>query len=123
VPIDNNAVVGRNNWLFCGDEESGRRAALAYSVIESCKAAGVKPLACIADAFAAPPASPPSRPPRSDRAPRPPAGPAELHRCSRARGQPVALNAHEARIPVALLLSNWERELKLPIPVGIGPST
>jgi len=57
VEIDNNAIerhersvaVGRNNWLFCGNEEGGRRAAVAYTLIESCKAAGVEPFAYLSD--------------------------------------------------------------------------
>ena len=57
VDIDNNATersvrgvaVGRRNWLFCGSEEGGRRAAVVYSLIESCKAAGVEPFAYLTD--------------------------------------------------------------------------
>ena len=57
VEIDNNSIernmrgvaVGRRNWLFCGSEEGGRRAAVIYSLIESCKAAGVEPFTYLTD--------------------------------------------------------------------------
>ncbi len=57
VEIDNNAVerhirsiaVGRNNWLFCGSVDGGRGAAIAYTLIESAKAAGVEPFAYLRD--------------------------------------------------------------------------
>jgi transposase len=57
LAIDNNAVerairgvaVGRKNWLFAGSYEGGRRAAVLYTLIESCKAAGVEPFAYFAD--------------------------------------------------------------------------
>jgi len=69
VAIDNNAIerpirsvaVGRNNWLFCGNEQGGRRAALAYTLIESCKAAGVEPFAHLADILARLPGLPADR--------------------------------------------------------------
>ena len=55
--IDNNAIeravrgvaVGRANWLFCGNAEGGRRAAVMYTLVESCKAAGVEPFAYLTD--------------------------------------------------------------------------
>ena len=45
LAIDNNrcersirgVAVGRRNWLFCGSEGGGKRAAIAYSIIESAK--------------------------------------------------------------------------------------
>lgn len=57
LAIDNNpaeralrgVVVGRKNWLFAGSDEGGRRAAVIYSIIESCKQAGVEPYAYIRD--------------------------------------------------------------------------
>jgi hypothetical protein len=69
VDIDNNAIerhirsvaVGRNNWLFCGNEEGGRRAALAYTLIESCKAAGVEPFAYLTDVLTRLPGLPAER--------------------------------------------------------------
>ena len=43
--IDNNAaerslkpvVLGRKNWLFAGSDEGGRRAAILFSIVESCR--------------------------------------------------------------------------------------
>lgn len=51
LPIDNNAAeralrgvaVGRKNWLFVGNQAGGETAAAMYSLVESCKAAGVNP--------------------------------------------------------------------------------
>lgn len=45
LAIDNNAseralrrvVTGRNNWLFCGSDEGGRRAAILYSLVATCR--------------------------------------------------------------------------------------
>jgi hypothetical protein len=60
LQIDNNAVerairgvaVGRKNWLFAGSYAGGKRAAILYTLIESCKAAGVEPFAYFADVLA-----------------------------------------------------------------------
>ena len=49
--IDNNLVenairplaLGRKNYMFCGNDDAACRAAIAYSLISSCKAAGVEP--------------------------------------------------------------------------------
>lgn len=49
VPIDNNTAergirgvaVGRKNWLFFGNDEGGRRAALFFGLVETCRAAGI----------------------------------------------------------------------------------
>lgn len=49
VPIHNNAcevairpvAVGRRNWLFAGSPRGGRAAATIYTLVESCKRAGV----------------------------------------------------------------------------------
>jgi len=57
IAIDNNAVersirgvaVGRKNWLFAGSHEGAQRAATIYSLVESCKAAGVEPYAYFRD--------------------------------------------------------------------------
>ncbi len=57
VPIHNNAcenairplAVGRRNWLFAGSERGGAAAATIYSVIESCKMAGVDPYLYLKD--------------------------------------------------------------------------
>lgn len=57
VPIHNNAcevairpvAVGRRNWLFAGSLRGGRAAATIYTLIESCKKAGVHPQVYLAD--------------------------------------------------------------------------
>ena len=49
--IDNNLIenairplaLGRKNYLFCGNDASAYRAAIVYSLIGTCKAAGVEP--------------------------------------------------------------------------------
>lgn len=59
VPVDNNAcerairpiAVGRRNWLFAGSMRGGRAAAVAYTLIESCKQLGIDPIDYIADAL------------------------------------------------------------------------
>lgn len=59
LAIDNNAVeravrgvaVGRSNWIACGNAEGGRRAAVMYTLVESCKAAHVEPFAYLTDLF------------------------------------------------------------------------
>jgi len=51
VPLDNNScersirpiAVGRKNWLFAGSRRGGEAAAIVYSLIESCRRAGVDP--------------------------------------------------------------------------------
>jgi transposase len=53
INIDNNPVenairgvaVGKKNYLFCGSEGGGRRAALIYSLVESAKINGIDPMA------------------------------------------------------------------------------
>ena len=55
--IDNNpaenairpVALGRKNWLFIGNELSGRAAANIMSVINTCKRAGVEPYAYLLD--------------------------------------------------------------------------
>jgi hypothetical protein len=62
VEIDNNALereirpiaLGRKNWLFAGSYEGGRRAAVLYSVLASCKAAGAGPFEYLKDVLSAP---------------------------------------------------------------------
>ena len=57
INIDNNPVenairgiaLGRKNFLFCGSEGGGRRAALMYSLIESAKLNGIDPKAYLVD--------------------------------------------------------------------------
>lgn len=55
--IDNNnaerqlrtVAVGRKNWLFAGSFEGARRAALLYSLIQSCRLIGVSPFVYLRD--------------------------------------------------------------------------
>lgn len=55
--IDNNraenqlrvVAVGRKNWLFAGSFEGARRAALLYSLVQSCKLVDVSPFAYLKD--------------------------------------------------------------------------
>jgi transposase len=57
VAIDNNraenqlrvVAVGRKNWLFAGSFEGARRAALLYSLVQSCKLVDVPPFAYLKD--------------------------------------------------------------------------
>jgi transposase len=57
INIDNNPVenairgiaLGRKNFLFCGSEGGGHRAALMYSLIESAKLNGINPKAYLVD--------------------------------------------------------------------------
>jgi transposase len=57
LQIDNNGAerqmraiaVGRKNWLFAGSMEGARRAAILYSLVQSCRLAGVDPFAYFRD--------------------------------------------------------------------------
>lgn len=57
VPIDNNLVenkirpiaLGRRNYLFCGSDQGAQRAATIYTVLATCKLAGVEPWAYLND--------------------------------------------------------------------------
>ena len=57
IEIDNNLVenairptaLGKKNWLFFGDAESGERSAIIYSIIESCRRNGVEPYTYLCD--------------------------------------------------------------------------
>jgi transposase len=69
LAIDNNAAeralravcVGRNNWLFCGSDEGGRRAAILYTIVATCKALGIDPWAYLRDVLARIPTHPDRR--------------------------------------------------------------
>ena len=37
-------ALGRKNWLFAGSEGGGKAAAIALTLIETCKLNGVEPL-------------------------------------------------------------------------------
>ena len=41
--------VGRKNWLFAGSERGGHAAATIYTLIESCRRAGVDPFPYLRD--------------------------------------------------------------------------
>ncbi len=57
LAIDNNraenqlriVALGRKNWLFAGSFEGARRAALLYSLVQSCKLIDVSPFAYLKD--------------------------------------------------------------------------
>jgi len=69
LAIDNNVseralrkvVVGRGNWLFCGNDEGGRRAAILYSLVATCKEHGLDPWAYLRDVLARIPTHPDQR--------------------------------------------------------------
>lgn len=42
-------AVGRNNWVFAGSDEGGRRAAVIYSLVASCQRVGIDPFAYLRD--------------------------------------------------------------------------
>lgn len=44
--------LGRKSWLFCGSDRGGQRAALAYSLIQTCRLNNVDPQAWLADVLA-----------------------------------------------------------------------
>jgi transposase len=60
IPLDNNAserslrrvALGRKNYLFFGDVEAGSSIAGLYTLIATCEARGVNPLAYLADVIA-----------------------------------------------------------------------
>ena len=57
VEIDNNLVensirpsaVGKKNWLFIGAAEAGKKTAILYTIMESCRRRGIDPLAYLHD--------------------------------------------------------------------------
>jgi hypothetical protein len=57
LEIDNNraeralrcVVLGRKNWLFAGSDEGGRRAAIIFSLVASCKHLRLDPYAYLRD--------------------------------------------------------------------------
>lgn len=57
VGIDTNPVenairptaIGKKNWLFVGEAEAGERAAILYTLIESCRTHGLDPFAWLRD--------------------------------------------------------------------------
>jgi hypothetical protein len=69
LAIDNNPAerairgiaLGRRNWLFAGSHEGGERAAILYSMIESCKRHGVDPFEYLRDVIGSIAGVPPKR--------------------------------------------------------------
>jgi hypothetical protein len=57
VEIDNNLVenairptaLGKKNWLFVGEADAGERAAIIYTLIESCRRRAIDPYAYLKD--------------------------------------------------------------------------
>jgi hypothetical protein len=44
-------AIGRKNWLFAGSDSGGERAAVVYSLVETCKLNGIDPEAGSTDAY------------------------------------------------------------------------
>ena len=44
--------MGRKNWLFAGNDEGGRRAAILYSLVASCHLHDIDPFLYLRDIFA-----------------------------------------------------------------------
>lgn len=44
--------LGRKSWLFCGSDRGGQRAAIAYSLIQTCRLNSVDPQAWLAEVLA-----------------------------------------------------------------------
>ncbi len=69
LEIDNSAAeralrgvaLGRKNWLFAGSDAGGQRAALIYSLIETCKLNGIDPEAYLRHVLAVIPDHPINR--------------------------------------------------------------
>lgn len=69
LDIDNNAceramrpvAVGRKNWLFVASQRGGRAAAIAFSLIQTCKLHGVEPYAYLVDVLRRLPTHPSNR--------------------------------------------------------------
>jgi transposase len=57
IPIDNGLVerlhrrpgIGRRNFLFVGSQAGGERAAIAYSILGTCRLIGLNPVAYLSD--------------------------------------------------------------------------
>jgi transposase len=60
LAIDNNAseralrrvVTGRKNWLFCGSDDGGTRAAIVYSLVATCREHRIDPWEYLQDVLA-----------------------------------------------------------------------
>ena len=42
-------VLGRKNYLFCGSDAGGQRAACLYTIVETCKLNGIDPQAYLCE--------------------------------------------------------------------------
>lgn len=68
LEIDNNraeralrrVAIGRKNWMFAGNDEGGRRAAILYSLVASCASLKVNPYAYLRDVLERLPACKPA---------------------------------------------------------------
>ena len=66
LEIDNNRAeralrsiaIGRKNWMFLGHDDSGKRAAIVYSLVVSCKNLGIDPFVYLRDVLARLPSHP-----------------------------------------------------------------
>jgi transposase len=47
--VENKVALGRKNWRFAGSFDGARRAALLYSLVQSCALAGVAPFEYLKD--------------------------------------------------------------------------
>lgn len=69
IPLSNNAAeralrgvaVGRKNWMFLGSRQGGRRAALLFSLVESCKRLCIDPFFYLRDVLGRIPTHPASK--------------------------------------------------------------
>ncbi len=52
TPLENAirpTAVGKKNWLFIGAAEAGKKTAILYTILESCRRRGIDPLAYLHD--------------------------------------------------------------------------
>jgi hypothetical protein len=42
-------AIGKKNWLFIGAAEAGQRAAILYTIVQSCRRHGLDPMAYLRD--------------------------------------------------------------------------
>jgi transposase len=69
LAIDNGAaerafkgpILGRKNWMFAGSDAGGQRAAIVYSLIETCKLNAIEPFAYLSGVLARLPTHPANR--------------------------------------------------------------
>ena len=45
------SAIGKKNWLFMGDAQTGSRAATFYTLIDNCHRAGIDATAYLTDIF------------------------------------------------------------------------